>query len=401
MLFFFLIHLALFVFLFFRLLLPLRLSKKAGAALALALFLVTQHYLVRFAFDSLSTPELPAGFIMAEGWAFMVTIILFLLTLCRDFFLLARFCAARLRPRPRAARTASKAAAGEARDGEARAGPDLPGRRRFVLGMLAVAAVPAAVGVERGAAMPKTVTWTRRPPSLPRGLDGLRLAHLTDLHVSRLFGADRVRALVERVNALEPDLVLFTGDLVDGDPAKRADDVAALGDLRARCGVFGCPGNHEYYSGYAFWMSRLEELGMRMLENRHAVVEANGEPLVVAGLCDPVGPQFGLPGPDAAQALAGAPEGAFTILLDHRPTDFARNTAAGADLQLSGHTHGGHITGMDRLVARFNGGYVYGWYASGGASMYVSSGTGLWNGFPVRMGVDAEIACITLRAREA
>ncbi|MDR2696749.1 MAG: metallophosphoesterase, partial [Deltaproteobacteria bacterium] len=105
-----------------------------------------------------------------------------------------------------------------------------------------------------------------------------------------------------------------------------------------------------------------------------------------------------LPGPDIAGALAGAPEGAVRILLDHRPGNAPENARMGVDLQLSGHTHGGQILGMHQLVARFNQGFVYGWYQVDTMRMYVSSGAGLWNGFPVRLGVPSEIVRCVLRS---
>lgn len=121
------------------------------------------------------------------------------------------------------------------------------------------------------------------------------------------------------------------------------------------------------------------ELGVRMLLNRHAVIGANGAELVLVGVTD----------------------GVARILLDHRPGNADRNALAGVDLQLSGHTHGGQIAGMTELVSAFNNGYLHGWYRPGGMPLYVSAGAGLWNGFPVRLGVSAEIARITLRSGPA
>jgi predicted MPP superfamily phosphohydrolase len=110
-----------------------------------------------------------------------------------------------------------------------------------------------------------------------------------------------------------------------------------------------------------------------------------------------VAARFGLPLPDCAAALAGAPEEAPRVLLNHRPAGAEENARYGVDLQLSGHTHGGQILGLGAFVSRFNEGYLHGWYTAGGMPLYVSSGAGLWNGFPVRMGVPSEIARITLR----
>ncbi|MBO6170763.1 MAG: metallophosphoesterase, partial [Desulfovibrio sp.] len=128
--------------------------------------------------------------------------------------------------------------------------------------------------------------------------------------------------------------------------------------------------------------------------NAGAVLDHGGTRVAVAGLDDSVVAK------SAAQTLSGLPgrtEGIFRILMDHRPTRAAANAAAGADLQLSGHTHGGQCLGMDRIVARANSGLVRGWYTISGMPLYVSSGAGLWSGFPVRLGIPAEIACITLR----
>ncbi|MDR2726810.1 MAG: metallophosphoesterase, partial [Deltaproteobacteria bacterium] len=247
-------------------------------------------------------------------------------------------------------------------------------------------------------AVPDVHTVETRLPRLPKELDGLTLVQISDLHVSPLLQERRTRAVVDAVNALDPDLILFTGDTVDGVPGRRAGSVAPLKDLRARHGVFGCAGNHEYYGDYAAWMRIFPALGLTMLLNSHAVIKVRGQKLVLAGITDIVAARFSLPGPDLAGALAGAPEDAVRILLDHRPGNAPENAKAGVDLQLSGHTHGGHILGMTHLVARFNQGFVYGWYQVDAMRMYVSSGAGLWNGFPVRLGVPSEIARIVLRS---
>ncbi|MDR1124968.1 MAG: metallophosphoesterase [Deltaproteobacteria bacterium] len=355
--------------------LPLRLGRTLKCAIGLLLLLVSQHYLVRAAFDSLSTPEIPGWLLRVEGWCFGLVIFLTFLTLARDLLLLPRKFTSGGKRRARATFS--------------------PNRRAAILA--ALAAVPASCAVKGAVSLPEVRHWEDRSAALPPALDGLNLVHLTDLHVSPLFHADWVRALVERVNAIKPDLILFSGDLADGLPSLRLDDAAPLAGLRARYGVFGCPGNHEYYSGYEFWMSKLPELGLTMLQNTHAALRIAGTDLTIAGITDPVASSFAQPLPDSQAALAGAPERSFKILLGHRPADAALGAEAGAHLMLSGHTHGGQILGMNRLVARFNNGYLYGWYTVGGMRLYVGSGTGLWNGFPLRLGVPSEIARIVLR----
>jgi predicted MPP superfamily phosphohydrolase len=106
---------------------------------------------------------------------------------------------------------------------------------------------------------------------------------------------------------------------------------------------------------------------------------------------------FGAPAPDLATALAGVPADAPVILLDHQPMFAKRAADRDVALQLSGHTHGGMVVGLDRLVARANNGFVSGWYRVGDMQLYVNNGTGLWPGFALRLGTPAELTRITLR----
>ena len=366
-----------FAYVLVRCILPLPVNGKIKLLASVLLLLVAQqHVLIRYVFGGMASPELPVPVLLASGWSFASLIFMFLLLLTRDIFLLLR----------RFILHAKKCAEP----------PFSHGRRQAILTALAV--VPAAYGVGQGVMAPSVHSVETRLPRLPRELDGLTLVQISDLHVSPLFQEQRTRAVVDAVNALEPDLILFTGDTVDGVPGRRAGSIAPLKDLRARYGVFGCAGNHEYYGDYAAWMRTFPALGLTMLLNSHAVLGIRGQKLVVAGITDIVAERFSLPGPDLAKALAGAPEDAVRILLDHRPGNAPENAKAGVDLQLSGHTHGGHILGMTQLVARFNQGFLYGWYQVDAMRMYVSSGAGLWNGFPVRLGVPSEIARIVLRS---
>ena len=210
--------------------------------------------------------------------------------------------------------------------------------------------------------------------------------------------ADRIRKIVERTNALNPDIVIIAGDFVDGTVPVHGDDLRPLADLKARYGVFGVPGNHEYYSGYEEWMEFLPTLGIRMLHNEH--VQTGGGAVVLAGVTDPVAGIMGKEVPDIRKALAGAPEKGVRILAAHQPRLAPEAAEHGVDLQVSGHTHGGMIAGIDRLVARFNEGFVSGLYTVGGMKLYVSNGAGIWNGFPIRIGVPSEIVLIRLRKEE-
>lgn len=260
-----------------------------------------------------------------------------------------------------------------------------------------VAMVLAALAVSQAVRVPPLNDVRVAIPDLPPGFDGYTLLHLSDLHISRLFPAAWAEAVVARANDLGSDLIVVTGDFIDGSLASRRDDVAPLRALAARDGVWAVPGNHEYFFDYDAWMRHLAGLGIRVLANAHTVLTREGDALVLAGVTDRSAPAAGHAGPDLAAALAGAPAGAPVVLLDHQPANAARAAALGVRLQLSGHTHGGMIRGLDRLVARGNSGFVSGAYRVGGMQLYVNNGTGLWPGFALRLGRPSELTRITLR----
>lgn len=366
-----------FVYLFCRLILPLKAKAVVTVPLTLLLLAVSQqHMFNRYVMGSMASPELPELWILIQGWLFATLLFVLLICLVWDVVLFLRFLARRITKKKK---------------------PEFsPGRRQAL--MLIASALPAAYGVRQAVILPEVRNTEVILPRLPKELDGLRIAQLTDLHVSSLLRGDRVSGVVELTNSLKPDIIVFTGDIVDGLPVQRASDIRPLKDLKAPYGVYSCAGNHEYYSDYRGWMKIFPTLGLEMLLNAHRTLTVHGQQLVLAGTTDIAAARFDLPLPDCAAALEGAPKDAVRVLLHHRPGDIAENSRHGVDLQLSGHTHGGHMFGMDQLVARANNGYVYGWYKEGPTSMYVCSGAGLWNGFPVRIGVPSEIAHITLRS---
>ncbi len=316
-------------------------------------------------------PELPVGVIYA-------------LSVCYDFVLFLTVLGV--------VWAAGRWVVRRARGARPTGGPDLA-RRRMVAGALAcVAAGTGAKAVHNGFRLPDIVEVTLEFPDLPSAFDGYRVAHLSDLHVSAAARAERTAGVVRLVNAQSPDLIAITGDLVDGTASRRLDDVAPLGKLRAADGVVGCTGNHEYFSGWGTWRVIFRSLGIRILENERVVVRRGEESLAIIGINDPVSHDS-----DIRIASDMVPDGAFRILLAHRPIHLAEHAACGVRLQLSGHTHGGAVIGLDRLVARANEGHVRGLYSEHGISLYVNSGTGQWAGFPTRLGVSPEITIITLR----
>ncbi|WP_010219063.1 metallophosphoesterase [Sphingomonas sp. PAMC 26621] len=267
---------------------------------------------------------------------------------------------------------------------------------RYAMGLAAL--VLAALGVAQAQRVPPVRNIDVVIPGLPAAFDGYTLVQLTDLHISRLFPARWTQAVVDRTNALHPDLIVVTGDFIDGSIAMRRADVEPLRGLRAADGIYAIPGNHEYFFEYEAWMAHFAGMGMHLLPNAHAVLTRGDGRLVIAGVTDLSARETGHPTPDLGKALAGAPAGAPIILLDHQPRMARTAAARGVALQLSGHTHGGMIVGLDRLVARGNAGFVSGRYAVEGMTLYVSNGTGLWPGFALRLGVPSELTRITLRA---
>lgn len=232
--------------------------------------------------------------------------------------------------------------------------------------------------------------------NLPPEFDGYRLLQLTDLHVSRLFTASWTTSVVERSLAADVDLIVVTGDFIDGTVAVRRPDVEPLRRLRAKDGVWAITGNHEYFFGAPEWMNLFAGMGMRVLANEHTVLRRGEASVVLAGVTD-LSARGIERKHDLDAALAGAPSGAPIILLDHQPRAARQAAARGVALQLSGHTHGGMILGLDRIVARANGGFVSGRYDVDGMTLYVNNGTGLWPGFALRLGRPAELTRVTLR----
>ncbi|MEN5160125.1 metallophosphoesterase [Achromobacter spanius] len=303
----------------------------AGKVLLSAwVLLAAEHHLItRTFFGTMASPEVPAAVLMALGWAFGALILLAVFLFVSDVAGLAVSLFSR-------------------RPGRALLGC---ARLRAVSAVAALAL--SALGVWQAVRVPQVETIEVALPNLPRAYDGFRIVHLTDLHASRLLQRDWMQAVVARANALEPDLTLITGDLVDGTPAARAADVQPLADLRAPHGVVAIPGNHEYYAEYLGWLQAFEKLGLRMLLNEHMVLDRDGQPLVLAGITDSVAARVGQPLPDIDAAMKGVPPSSAVILLSHRPV---------------------------------------------GAKRHAQAGAGLWPGFPIRLGRPSEITQIVLRA---
>ncbi len=229
---------------------------------------------------------------------------------------------------------------------------------------------------------------------LPPGASGYSIVQLTDVHVGPTIGKNFVETMVSEANALNPDMIVITGDLVDGSVENLRDLVEPLRALKAKDGVFFITGNHEYYSGADEWIDHLRSLGIRVLRNERVDIRGLFD---LAGVDDTSAKNM-LPGhgQDVAKAVEGRDASKALVLLAHQPKAFKDALKADAGLQLSGHVHGGQIFPFNWL-AKIEQPFVSGLHKVEDTWIYVSAGTGYW-GPPMRVGTEAEITHIELTA---
>jgi predicted MPP superfamily phosphohydrolase len=277
----------------------------------------------------------------------------------------------------------------------------------------AIAAGAAGAAAVGGAALAAHALWieprriaVRRVdlelPRWPGALDGLRIALVSDLHAGAPHvGVDRVGRVVEKVEALEPDLVALLGDYVD--PEVRFGDAVApepvaeqLGRLRAPLGTIAVLGNHDWYADGPRVAGALRDAGIRVLENDAVRVRREPAELWVAGLADASERR-----PDVDRALAGVPDDAAVVMLSHDPDVFPRVPHRVA-LTLSGHTHGGQVNipgARGRWIpSRFGERFADGHVVEDGRHLMISRGIGT-SRLPVRLGAPPEVLVLRLSAR--
>lgn len=263
--------------------------------------------------------------------------------------------------------------------------------------LLALAAT--ALGFLNAQRTPRIRTVEIECHGLPAAFDGFTIAQISDLHVGPTIRRRFVQRVVDAVNALDADVVAVTGDLVDGTVPELAGEVAPLRGLTSRLGSFFVSGNHEYYAGVHPWLAEVRRLGLRVLQNEHVVFERGGASLVLAGVTDYTAGYFERShASDPQAALRGAPaDASIRILLAHQPRSGPAAAAAGFDLQISGHTHGGQFFPWNFFVP-LQQPFTAGLHRIEQLIVYVSRGTGYW-GPPKRFGAPSEITCIRLVSR--
>lgn len=231
---------------------------------------------------------------------------------------------------------------------------------------------------------------------LPAALHGFRIAQITDIHVGPTIRQGYLQRIVDKVNALQADLVAITGDVVDGDVATLRPHVAPLQQLQAREGVALVLGNHELYSGALVWAQEFRRLGLKVLLNEHFMVRRDGATLAVAGVTDhSTGRFFTDLACDPQAAIRGEGETAdVRLLLAHQPVTAPAGAKAGYHLALHGHTHGGQWWPWNYFV-RMQQPVVKGLHRFGNMWSYTSVGTGYWG--PPKRHFRSEITLLILR----
>jgi predicted MPP superfamily phosphohydrolase len=230
------------------------------------------------------------------------------------------------------------------------------------------------------------------------GLDGLSVAVITDTHYGPIDRARWSAGVVDRVNELDADVVGHVGDIADGTVDVREAQARPLASVRARLARVYVTGNHEYFSEAQGWLDYIDGIGWDALHNRHIVIERDGDKLVIAGVDDATARGSGTAGHGAnlQAALADTDSTLPVLLLAHQPKQVVEAVAAGVDLQISGHTHGGQIWPFNFLV-RLDQPVVQGLSRHGERTqLYTSRGTGFW-GPPFRVFAPSEITLLTLR----
>lgn len=274
-------------------------------------------------------------------------------------------------------------------------------RRRFLLNtsnaVVLAAALPLSGYAMYVARSTPTVVYNDLPIlDLPPGLDGFTIAQISDTHIGPTIRGDWVRQVVAEVNGLSPDMIVHTGDMVDGSVFALNGAVQPMADLHAPHGVWWCTGNHEYYSGVEHWLVKSRQLGMTPLNNENTLIDTGKGKILLAGVTDfrseRIFPQH-VSSP--ARAMAHAPDHDVSILLAHQPRSIYAASDAKFDIQLSGHTHGGQYSPWTLAIHLFQP-YVRGLHLHENTLLYVNVGTGYW-GPPMRLGTEPEITLHTLR----
>jgi len=235
-------------------------------------------------------------------------------------------------------------------------------------------------------------------PHLPEAFEGTRVLFASDIHAGPYLGRKRMRALVDRMNDLEPDVVILGGDYVGGRMGGTAIFYPAIARLRSPLGVYAVLGNHDYWEGVEVAKQGFKDAGVALLVNENVAVARDGATIRIAGVDDDW-----MGTPDAALAASGIDAGEFAVIVSHTPDYFPKSLPGLEglfDLALAGHMHGGQITlfGMHSplVPSEYGQRYKGGWLEEHGTFVLVTRGVGSVT-LPIRFFAPPEIHLIELR----
>lgn len=262
--------------------------------------------------------------------------------------------------------------------------------RIWIMLMLAVSGILYGVFEARS---PRLKTIAFESAKLPSAASPIRIVQISDLHLGYVANEGRLRALVERINALQPDLIVSTGDLFDGDLGRMAPFAAILAELQAPFGKFAVSGNHEVYDNLEVAMNLTKRSGFTVLRGESISITPE---LTVVGVDDPEALPGGTSRFHEEAAFERIPDASFVLLLKHQPR-ILESSLGHFDLQLSGHTHGGQIFPFNiliRIVFHYGPGLSR---LDKNSWLYLSRGTGTW-GPQFRIFAPPEITLVVLSA---
>ena len=268
-------------------------------------------------------------------------------------------------------------------------------RREFFKKGLDYASVAVALGIS-GRAMyeAKFIELEKVDVKINNLKQDYSIVQLSDVHIGGLIDQKFIRDIVKRVNVLNPDIVVITGDLVDIALEYAKPALAELKNLRSKYGIYFIVGNHEYLHGIDDIIETVNSMGIKTLENENVYIGEKGKGFNLAGVYDYVGYRMNHHKPDLEFALENKDDNSPTILLAHQPK-FIEEVQENIALVLSGHTHGGQLYPF-RILVKMVQPYLAGLYAHNKKTqIYVNKGTGFW-GPPMRLGASSEITYITV-----
>lgn len=255
----------------------------------------------------------------------------------------------------------------------------------ITLAILAVLSIYSVFAAEK---MPNVLHYEYRDARIKKPL---KMLLVSDLHITQMIKSSKVKEWVAQFNALQPDVILLTGDIADDSRENIKRQISELKKLHAPQGIFYVLGNHEVYHNAFEWEAVFAGFGWQVLHNSGVSVENSG--VYVAGLPDKNGFSVSI-----AQAVRNAAADEYRVLMSHEPITALKIADNNVDLQVSGHTHGGQIFPFNWLVKLGNSGFVWGEYAVNNAKLLITRGAGYW-GPPMRLFAPSDVMLIELKPK--